>query len=758
MAGLVASTADMSSQDFMAGRGDFALAGRAGARIVNAGEISVRDGGLAALVAPGVENSGTISARLGRVQLASGETFTLDMYGDDLIRIGVSGATLGAIVNTGRISADGGVIEITARSGAAAVNSLINMGGVVEARSAGVENGAVVFYGADDGVVQVTGTVDVSGRDAGETGGVIKVLGEKVALTGNATLDASGDAGGGVILIGGDYQGQGDTPTASRTLVTRDVSITTDAITSGDAGKAIVWADGDTRYYGAISAKGGAQSGDGGTVEVSGKHNLDFDGKVDTSAPNGQSGTLLLDPDFILIRNAGGGTDDAQIADGSIAFGDGGAATFNISETALAALTGNITLQANNKITIVNLDDDELTLGASGLIKFEAGAGGFEMLDANDLIHFTGGGSLKIDTTTGPGADGTIITGRIALGPGSATIKGGSVIIGSAISTISGNVDIFASQAIAINAAVNSGGNISFSAEDSINVNADMSAAGFLYLDGDFSSGSGGGVTFADGVTLQASSFLELSADNSGSSNISGVSDIWALGNLTLKSSSNLVDLGDVVHANGTLTIIAKDVNIAAAIEAGGQTLLIEGSFGDTQLGANNAAATMNIDNTELAHITTSTLLINSTGDITVEGIAATDTNSISSFVELFAAQNLKFANAASTFTLLFGYAESDIVISSDLTLTGLVEPGSPSLYLTANFEGVGSGNLTVMGGATVQTTTPGAFMLLLANDLIMDNGFLKVPTSNGGIGVGVQLANQVIGIGTATGAIPEFG
>ncbi|MGK2873259.1 MAG: filamentous hemagglutinin N-terminal domain-containing protein, partial [Alphaproteobacteria bacterium] len=99
VAGLVASTADMSNQDFMHGRGNFSIAGRPGARIVNAGEISVRDGGLAALVAPGVENSGTITARLGRVQLAAGETFTLDMYGDDLIHVGVSDTMLASMVN-----------------------------------------------------------------------------------------------------------------------------------------------------------------------------------------------------------------------------------------------------------------------------------------------------------------------------------------------------------------------------------------------------------------------------------------------------------------------------------------------------------------------------------------------------------------------------------------------------------------------------------------------------------------------------------
>jgi len=44
-----------------------------------------------------------------------------------------------------------------------------------------------------------------------------------------------------------------------------------DVVTDGDGGKVIVWADDWTKYFGSISARGGAQTGDGGLVEVSGK-------------------------------------------------------------------------------------------------------------------------------------------------------------------------------------------------------------------------------------------------------------------------------------------------------------------------------------------------------------------------------------------------------------------------------------------------------------------------------------------------------
>ena len=120
--------------------------------------------------------------------------------------------------------------------------------------------------------------------------GKVEVLGNKVALLDDASIDVSG---GGTALIGGNYQGQGDTPTASRTFVGSDVTINADGAVNGDGGTVVVWADEITGFYGSISARGGSESGDGGLVEVSGKENLIFRGHVDTLATKGVSGTLL---------------------------------------------------------------------------------------------------------------------------------------------------------------------------------------------------------------------------------------------------------------------------------------------------------------------------------------------------------------------------------------------------------------------------------------------------------------------------------
>ena len=75
------------------------------------------DGGLAAFVAPQVQNSGVIEARLGKVALAAGAKFTVDLYGDNLVKLAVDDRTAAVLTgarvgNSGMISADGGVVAV----------------------------------------------------------------------------------------------------------------------------------------------------------------------------------------------------------------------------------------------------------------------------------------------------------------------------------------------------------------------------------------------------------------------------------------------------------------------------------------------------------------------------------------------------------------------------------------------------------------------------------------------------------------------
>src|SRR5947209_9793833 len=79
---LVASASGISNQNFMAGKMVFDQLPNRDATVSNAGTITVKQTGLAALVGPRVANSGGINPRMGPVVLAGAEAHTIDLYGD----------------------------------------------------------------------------------------------------------------------------------------------------------------------------------------------------------------------------------------------------------------------------------------------------------------------------------------------------------------------------------------------------------------------------------------------------------------------------------------------------------------------------------------------------------------------------------------------------------------------------------------------------------------------------------------------------
>jgi hypothetical protein len=196
------------------------------------------------------------------------------------------------------------------------------------------------------------------------------------------------------VLIGGGFQGKGTVPNAQRTVVDRTSTITADSLQTGDGGQVIVWADGSTDFRGTIVARGGQTSGNGGVAEISGKQSLNFQGQVDLSAPNGNLGTLLFDPETIeIFDGAGTGTNDATLPE-VLEPGDPGT-LFRIAEQTLESFVlSNIVLQASNAIVINDLSDNALQLQANfilpqgvspGSVTFRAG-GNFTMNPGDTIV------------------------------------------------------------------------------------------------------------------------------------------------------------------------------------------------------------------------------------------------------------------------------------------------------------------------------------------------------------------------------------
>ena len=264
--GLLATTSNISNSDFMAGNYHFTPGSNPNATLSNAGNITVAQSGIAAFVAPNVVNNGVINATLGKVQLGSGDSFTLDLYGDGLVNLQASNALNSQLVaNHGKISANGGKVALTAAAASNAVNSVVNNDGIIEANSIGSQNGVITLYAEGSNAVQnnvtankgqktgsstvnVSGTLSAQGSNTGETGGSISVLGDNVNIQSGANINASGNTGGGTIQIGGDFHGQGITPTALATTVQANSSINADATNTGNGGNVTVWSDNYTNF------------------------------------------------------------------------------------------------------------------------------------------------------------------------------------------------------------------------------------------------------------------------------------------------------------------------------------------------------------------------------------------------------------------------------------------------------------------------------------------------------------------------------
>jgi filamentous hemagglutinin family protein len=246
--GLVASTLDLSQQDFAAGRYVFAAGGNGSSgSVVNQGQLRAQAGGYLALFGQQVSNSGSLAVDAGSVLLASGRAATVSISGSGLISAVVTPGVQGSVVNSGSIAADGGTVTLTAKSAQDIAASLVNNSGIVRANT------------------------------LVEKAGEIWITGDNVASSGQ--ISAAAPAG-------------------------------------GDAGRISLIADmqaGTAQIGGTLDAS--AAAGRGGFIETSGARVKVAEGtQVTTLAPQGGTGTWLVDPTDITIAPSGGDFTGAQVS------------------------------------------------------------------------------------------------------------------------------------------------------------------------------------------------------------------------------------------------------------------------------------------------------------------------------------------------------------------------------------------------------------------------------------------------------------
>ena len=333
--------------------------GRPLSSLIQAGGVTRAEGGRIYLSAQGAR-----ALMLGAVKVDGALIATSVREGTNgrihLGNIAIDGGTDGLVQITGRVDASGG----TGLDGGAitVAGGFLGMGGLVDA-SGGVNGGSVTLdagrslsladqiaavgrtgrggrltYTSGGNISEIVGSVN--NASGGVHGGVISVAargdlatsgdylasgflgyGGRVDMTADSVrllstrIDASGGAMGGLVRIGGAFQGGAQDRTAradyasyegrfgplpglanARTTFVNDGVAINVGSARGQGGSAVIWSDDLTTMLGSVLATGRR---DGGWVEVSGKETLRY---VDLTRINtGPGGGLLLDPRDIVI-------------------------------------------------------------------------------------------------------------------------------------------------------------------------------------------------------------------------------------------------------------------------------------------------------------------------------------------------------------------------------------------------------------------------------------------------------------------------
>lgn len=172
--GFLASTLDISNEDFLNGNYNFKADSGQLSAISNYGNINAADGGYVVFISPSITNAGSITANSGSVSMASGEDVTLTFANNQLINLVINKETAGdalGIDNSGKITADGGAVILSAKAAGDALKTVVNNSGIIQARTIENKNGTIKLLGGmENNSINVGGTLDASAPNGGDGG------------------------------------------------------------------------------------------------------------------------------------------------------------------------------------------------------------------------------------------------------------------------------------------------------------------------------------------------------------------------------------------------------------------------------------------------------------------------------------------------------------------------------------------------------------------------------------------------------------
>ncbi len=734
--GLIAGAGRIADSDFLAGRINFSsLTGS----VENRGNIiAVDDVGL---YGARVSNEGVITSLKGSVTLGAGGSVYVGER-DGNIFVGTAAVPKARVVSRPGVSNSG---TITAPKATLVAGDMV---GMAVAQSGTITSGDITISAGAAGVAKVSGTLDASNRAAGQRGGKVQITGRKVSVRG-AKIDASGDAGGGEILVGGDFRGAGTVQRARTARVDSTSSLIADAITSGNGGKVVVWSDKATSFYGTISARGGAGGGDGGQTEVSGKLTLDFGGSVNLLAPAGRTGSLLLDPSVINIQVAGpDGTTGAGVNPRTF--------TGNTNTSILTVATLQSALGSANVIVDATGGPGAAALPAVNVLDAVTWA------NSNTLTLIGGSGGVNIQAPITAALGTLVLTASV---PVTQTVAGAISVANLAASAAAGGVNLTAAaNSVTTFAASAPGSTVGFNNAGAFTVGA---------------VGSVVGITATNGVSLRAGGTISQTAAGVISAGVGGLAAVTTAGSIALATAANtttnvafnsaadvsysaatdvkatgVIPIGSLAGVNGitaagttalttttALGVIVQDQPISTA------TLLI-GQTGTGATTLTNAGNTIGTFGASIAHGTGAITVNDGAGGLTVNAITSAGTISLTT-----AGGPLTVAGALDT-----SAANKSIgLISTDnaIVIGAPVSTGTLGLSLKSG----GAGNIIATAAAissatlTLETGAAGGATITTAAHNVG-----TVQTAVSGVGSGGLDFQQSRAAGTTTANITSAG
>ena len=659
---LIASTLDITDEDFMAGRNIFS--GVSDASIINEGVIRAHD--FATLLAKIITNTGTIEVAGGTVALAArSTTLDFDSVGGSKITIDISGLTGGDVINTGYIETSGAANEIT-DGGAILIDAdRVGQFGQVHADGAGAGHGGMIRFDADSVVALDSDSITTANAGANGDGGEVIAFSPGNALfRDGASIEAKGGSesgdGGYVDISGWEHaevygsvsvdaiKGEGGTFLIDPFNITIRTATAGGTILPDDGDPFLATAD-DSEVI--ISTLLGALDGGGNTVNITTADGGTQDGDI----------TVVNNIDYVDAGGTTSATLNLNAADdiilGAQILDTGGDDTLNVGLFANATNGGGTegggTVQINNPIDIggtLTANGSSTTIGAD--------------ITAGGLITFTSAATAGASVTV----DGLGVTFSDTLGIGTNVVV---VDANGGTATFTGTVGGEGTLGVIANAVSFTTGN------DIATLAADIESGGLTFAD-------------TDALTIgQAADTQTVTGINTNSTLV----DITAPTGITV---SQAIAAG----TGAAVTLTADSMAINAAISSTGALLLQPSGTGrDIRIGTTPVPSTLDLTPTEVG----SNRLTNGFSSITIGRANSTATMTISDNISIADDVVLQMGGAGGRITsLAVGQTFQTTTLNDTITIIA----GSGS-----------TDNFGVNAGYTIKTND--GVITINANDLV---------------------------------------